>query len=113
MATDDQVAAVKLLLPSADNQTTLGVEWDDATVGTVYDLEQTVTKTVRAYWNSVLANTAMYMDVSESGSSRTLSQPWRNAWEMVQRWDRLVTEEETKNIRDVTGSIRFGRIKRT
>lgn len=112
MATDDQVAAVKLLLPSEDNQTTLGVEWDDATVSQVFDLNATVSKTVRAYWNAVLANTAMYMDVSESGSSRTLSQPWRNAWEMVQRWDRLVTEEEAKDKRDVTGSVTFGRIKR-
>lgn len=113
MATDDQVAAVKLLLPSEDNQITLGVEWDDETVGQVYDINGTVSKTVRAYWNSVLANTAMYMDISESGSSRQLTQPWRNAWEMVQRWDRIVTEEETKTIREVTGSVRFGRIKRT
>lgn len=113
MATEDEVTAVKLLLPSEDNQATLGVEWDDDVVAQVFDLESTVTKSVRAYWNSVLANTAMYMDVSESGSSRTLSQPWRNAWEMVQRWDKLVTEEETKSIREVTGSIRFGRIKRT
>lgn len=112
MATEDQVAAVKVLLPSEENQATLGVEWDDVKIGQIFDLETTVTKTVRAYWNAVLANTAMYMDVSESGSSRTLSQPWRNAWEMVQRWDRLVTEEDVKKTRDVTGSVTFGRIKR-
>lgn len=113
MASDEQLGSVILLLPSEENQATLGVVWDADTISDVFDLQGTTTKTVRAYWNSVLANTSMYMDVSESGSSRTLSQPWRNAWEMVQRWDRLVTEEEAKSIRDVTGSVTFGRIKRT
>lgn len=112
MATTAEVDAVKRLLPSDDNQVTLGVSWDDDVVSAVFDLETTTSKTVRAYWNAVLANTAMYMDVSESGSSRTLSQPWRNAWEMVQRWDRIVTEEEDKKTREVTGSVTFGRIKR-
>jgi len=99
-------------LPSESNQTALGVSWTDEQIATVFDLEGTVSKTVRAYWNSVLANTAMYMDVSESGSSRTLSQPWKNAWEMVQRWDRIVAEEALKETREVTGSVTFGRIKR-
>lgn len=112
MATPEQVAAVKLLLPSSDNQTTYGVSWDDTVIGTTFDSESTVSKTVRAYWNAVLANTAQYMDVSESGTSRTLSQPWKNAWEMVQRWDRIVSEEAAESRREVIGSVTFGRIKR-
>ena len=112
MATQEQVAAVKRLLPSEENQTALGVAWEGSTIGEVFDLELTVSKTVRAYWNAVLANTAMYMDVSESGSSRQLSQPWRNAWEMVQRWDRVVAEELEESRRSVTGSVTFGKLKR-
>lgn len=112
MATEEQVASVQRLLPSDDNQTTLGVEWDEDVVGQVFDLEGTVSKTVRAYWNAVLANTAMYMDISESGSSRQLSQPWRNAWEMVQRWDKIVADELAEERRSVTGSVTFGKFKR-
>lgn len=112
MATAEQIAEVRALLPDSSNQALYGVTWGDEQISVFFDLKGTVSKTVLAYWNAALANTAMYVDVNESGSSRSLSTVWRNVWEMVQRWDKIVADEDAKNERDVIGNITFGTLKR-
>jgi hypothetical protein len=65
------------------------------------DLDMTPNQIALAYWQSKEAKTAHLVDVSESGSSRSLSNIHSNARAMVERYQRLVNLENTSdNIED-------------
>ncbi len=106
MASTQDIALFKLHLAGVEDI------WDDTLIGTNIDALGSVSKTVRAFWSEKVNSSYRYMDISESSSSRSLSQIYRNAVEQLARWDKIVSDETLKEERETVGSIRFGDITR-
>lgn len=82
MATEETLAAVKINIP--DDADADG--WDDAYIGTLLDAGLSITKTTLAFWAARVGKYANLVDISEAGSSRSLSQLFNQAQAMHQIW---------------------------
>jgi hypothetical protein len=106
MASEQDIALFKLHLAGVEEV------WEDSQISTNIDALGSVSKAVRAFWSEKVNSSYRYMDISESSSSRSLSQIYRNAVEQLSRWDKIVSDEDAKQEQETVGSIRFGDIRR-
>lgn len=89
MATLEQIEAAKYKLPADAEE----YGWDDGRIAALIDAQVTGNAFLLAYWEKVASDTAGYVDMSESGSSRSLSQIHKNAVSMAKIYRDLVAKE--------------------
>jgi hypothetical protein len=101
------VDAVRVYLPAQADEL---YEWDEGKITAVLEVTNcSVPQTVRQFWLERVMNTAEYIDVNESGSSRTLSMVHQNAKAMLDYWDKRV---EAEGLVTARRPITFGEIDR-
>ena len=105
MATPEDIAIVKSqILEESDSY-----GFDDAAISAMLDAGLSTTKTILAVWSGISAKTSSMVDVSESGSSRSLSQIHTNAQAMADWW-KIKSDEEDRlliPVKPKTGRIAF------
>lgn len=106
MASEADVKEVKALLDGIEEP------WDEAKIGQTLDAVGSVAKTMRAFWSAKVNATYQLLDISESGSSRSMSNIYRNAMEQRTYWDGKVAEDEV-NAADPVKGARIHRITRS
>lgn len=89
MATPAEIEAVKDQLPEDAGE----YGWDDDRIGEALDSGLTGNSLLLAFWDKVSVSTADLTDMSESGSSRSLSQIHKNALGMAKLYRDLVDKE--------------------
>lgn len=92
MADANVVSQVLDLLPV--NAKVGETPWDQDRVIILLDQGNSVNKLMSRFWNAKAAESATMIDVSESGSSRSLSTIHENAVRMARYWDDRVKIEE-------------------
>jgi hypothetical protein len=102
MATTDQISQLRILIaePTADN-------YSDEVLGAAIDAAGNVKGAAADIWLGKAAQSAGLVNVSESGSSRSLSDLHKNALAMAKQ----LGAEEEESVSDATG-IRIRRITR-
>lgn len=108
MATQEDIDAFKMLLPS--NFQDYG--WDDDTIGALLDAGRSQNYMLMLYWDKVVAETAEFADMSESGSSRSLSTIHKNAVALAKVYRDLVDKEEEETEAPTARGIRSRAIVR-
>lgn len=105
MATQEEIRAVRENLPP--EATANG--WDDARISADLASGKSLAKIVQSWWRHRVANTADFVNISESGSSRSLDSVYKQAMEMLKYWDDRVAkeEEEQNNPQQGRGRIAF------
>jgi hypothetical protein len=93
MADQSKIDAIKVQLP--DNVAEFG--FTDEIIGSLIDSYNTSTKIILQGWQAVAAKTMSMVTVSESGSSRNLSDLNNNARQMVTYWQGLADKEDEAN----------------
>lgn len=93
MADEADIARVLELLP--DDSAEHG--WSATRVGTDLDNDLTANQIALAYYLKRSADTATYVDISESGSSRSLSTVHKQMVAMAELYQRLVNLEDTED----------------
>ena len=68
--------------------------WGMERITVLLDQGQSVNQILARFWNSKAAETATMIDISESGSSRSLSTVHENAVRMARYWDDRVKADE-------------------
>ena len=92
MADANVVAQILDLLPV---EAKVGSDsWDMEKVTALLDQGSTTNEVMSRFWHSKAAETAAMVDVSESGSSRSLSTIHENAMRMAKYWDDRVKADE-------------------
>lgn len=71
----------------------LAEDWSDFKIGLLLDSGMSTTAVIRQYWNFRAASTAAFVNISESGSSRSLSDVHKQALDMLKYWDARLAEE--------------------
>lgn len=111
MADESVVSEVIDLLP-ADAKVGDAI-WDAAKVESLLDAGNSVNKLMARFWNAQAAATATMIDISESGSSRSLSTIHENAVRMARYWDdRLKAEEDAETAVPIRNSAVSHRARR-
>lgn len=109
MASEADIMIVRDNIPSE----ALEEGWDDVKIGVLLDSPMTTSRVIRHWWNYRASSTASFVNVSESGSSRSLSDIHRQALEMLKYWDARIAEEEAPEPPvQSDGRIGFHRITR-
>lgn len=90
MATTEQIQLVKDGLPP--EAASLG--WTDVKIAAQIDSGLSPIKTIRSFWAFRVAQTSDFVNISESGSSRTMEDVWKHAMEMLKYWDGRVAKED-------------------
>ncbi len=85
MATPDEIAALRLLINEPDD--TNG--WTDEKLEAVIDAATSINDAARSVWVSKAGSFSTLVDVSESGSSRKLSDLQKNALAMAKYYGDL------------------------
>lgn len=92
MADANVVGQVLDLLPT---EAKIGeTAWDQERVITLLDQGNSVNQLMSRFWNAKAAETASLIDISESGSSRSLSTIHENAVRMARYWDDRVKADQ-------------------
>lgn len=88
--------------------------WDEAKIGAYLDKPLSVKRTVLAFWTSRAAQSANFVNISESGSSRDLATIHKNAVAMVDWWQKAAEVEETPTDQngETVGRIQFHKATR-
>lgn len=87
--------------------------WDGDKIADLLDQGLTVNGTMSRFWHAKAAETASMVDVSESGSSRSLSSIHENAVRMARYWDdRMKAEEDAAKEVPVRSSAVIHRARR-
>lgn len=68
--------------------------WTETKITEQLDSGNSATKTVRNFWAYRVAQTHELVNISESGSSRSMEEIWRHALAMLQYWDGRVKAED-------------------
>ena len=105
MASEDQIAALRQMINEPDD-TCEG--YDDATLGAVIDGTLTLNAAAAQIWFLKAGQAATLVNVSESGSSRNLSDIMKNA----QAMGKLYADLDAPEAADVSGPV-IQRIRRT
>lgn len=108
MATQQEIAEVKLHLPT-DAESEYG--WDDQKISDAFDASGSLNRTLRAFWNDVANKYLLHVDISESGSSRSMGVYYDRAMERVKYYDDLIAKDE-QNAQVHRQRISFGQIER-
>lgn len=96
MAEQILVEEVKDLLPEDSG-------WDDDKIKTYLDAGNSVYAVLRKFWESRAAKYHSMIDVSEHGSSRSMSRLYDNALKQAEYWDSKVAKEEEDAEEDSEG----------
>lgn len=99
MATAQDIQTVKDNLPSD----AASDGWDDAKIEGLLDGGLSTSRATRSYWANMAANTASFVSVSESGSSRDLASIHKHAMAMLKYWDDRIADEENAGGGGTTG----------
>lgn len=87
--------------------------WDEAKITVLLDSPMSTSRVIRQWWSYRASSTAAFVNVSESGSSRSLSDIHRQALEMLKYWDGRIAEEEAPEPPvQSDGRIAFHRLRR-
>lgn len=88
--------------------------WDETKVALYLDKPLSVKRTLLAFWTSRAAQSANYVNISESGSSRDLATIHKNAVAMVDYWQKAAEVEETPTDQngETVGRIMFHKATR-
>lgn len=90
MASEADIQLVKDgLSPEAEQ-----IGWNSTKIGLHLDAGNSPTRTIRDFWAFRVAQTSDFVDISESGSSRTMESIWEHAKKMLDYWDGRVTKED-------------------
>jgi hypothetical protein len=89
MATPDEIAALRGLV----NESESCGEWDDETLAAIIDESTTMNGAASVVWTRKAAASSTLVDVSESGSSRKLSDIHKNALAMAKYFGGLDEED--------------------
>lgn len=95
MATPQEIQEVRSNLPS----TAVSEGWTDQRIGDDIDAGFATEEIVRGYWTQQVAESAKYVNITESGSSRDLSAIHRQATDMMKYWDQRIKERDTGPMR--------------
>ena len=82
MATPEDIAIVKSQIPEESD----AYGFDDNAITALLDGGLSTTATISSIWSGISAKSSNMVDVSESGSSRSLSQIHTNAQAMADWW---------------------------
>lgn len=83
--------------------------WTDEKLQAMVDAETSLNRILMTYWSSRAAATAKFVNVSESGSSRSLSDVHNNALNMLKYWTGRAETEEGVSEAPVARTIAFHR----
>lgn len=110
MAEAAQIEMVKDLLPDSWEED----GWSEEKIGLYLDAEQSVNKVMALFWEGKSSKLYQLIDVSESGSSRSLSKIYDNARTLAEHYRNRAKEEREEAKADVDDSrvTTFGRITR-
>lgn len=107
VATGEQIRRIQSHLPP-DSDKDFG--WDEDRISALLLATNFSTaQTIRQFWLERVTESFGFVDVSETGSSRSLSQIYTNAKSMLDYWDKQVEAEGVVNVRR---PISFGEIER-
>lgn len=112
MADANVVGQVLDLLPT---EAKIGeTPWDQERVTVLLDQGNSVNQLMSRFWNAKAAETAAYIDVSESGSSRSLGTVHENAVRMARYWDDKVKadKDEADEAATTRGGVVLHRARR-
>lgn len=106
MATSDEIALLRAAIGEPDDSN----GWTDEKLGDLIDSLTTVNAAALNVWQSKAASFSSLVDVSESGSSRSMSQLFKNAQAMATYYGGLGdgTEDPTTVDAPVISRIRRG-----
>jgi len=90
MAEPMDVEAVKDLMPGEED------DWDDAKISDYLDAGKTVPQVLQLFWESKASKLHSMIDISESGSSRSMSRLYDNAMKLAEYWAARVAKDEEK-----------------
>lgn len=97
--------AMQLLGPDAPDN-----GWNEIRVGADLDAGLTPNAIALAWWKSRMAQTATLIDISEGGSTRSISQAWQHAQAMVTFYQQQVQLETP--VDNPRGNLRSFTMKR-
>lgn len=108
MADAGDVANVQDLLPDTADAD----GWTSEKISVYLDADRSVYEVLQTYWESKVAKLYAMIDVSESGSSRSLSQIVQNAKAQAEYWRDRVAAEDAEEDKDANSHIAFHKITR-
>ena len=109
MADPIQISEIQDLMPGGDE------DWDEAKISSYLDADKTVPECLQLFWESRASRLHTMIDISESGSSRSLSRLYDNALKLAEYWagkvekDKEAAKEEQA---DLERRISFNTINR-
>lgn len=109
MAEQADIEAVKDLMPGEED------DWDDVKIETYLDGGKSVPETMLLFWEGKASKLYTMIDISESGSSRSLSRLYDNALKLQEYWAAKIAkekEEADKQEEKEDRRLRFNRITR-
>ncbi len=87
--------------------------WDQTRITNVLDSGVSPVGAIRNFWQYRVAQTVNFVDVSESGSSRSLSTIHKNALSLLDYWDKRLKDDEAVDPEETTrGRIAFHKATR-
>lgn len=89
MADAGEVAGIAELIPDDSRE-----KWNDAKIAQMLDAGNSKAKIMVQFWNGAAANTASFVSVMESGSSRDLSSIHKQALDMAKYWQGILDAED-------------------
>ena len=107
MADQADIDIVKDLFPAEE------AIWDDEKIGRYLDAGKTGPEILQAFWEGKAASLHSMIDISESGSSRSLSRLYDNAIRLAEYWgNRVRSDKEDLEKDEDDRPTTFGRITR-
>ncbi len=90
----------------------IGEGWDDDKINGLVAEGTSLERIMMTYWSGRAAATSKYVNVSESGSSRSLSDVHKQALDMLKYWTDRANRDETQAEDPKIRPIAFRRLKR-
>jgi hypothetical protein len=90
----------------------VGEGWDDVKITGLVETGDSLARIMMTYWSGRAAAYSKFVTVSESGSTRSLSDVHKQALDMLKYWTDRANREEGIVDDPRLRSIRFGRMKR-
>jgi hypothetical protein len=106
MAEQEVIDAVRLLL----GPESVAEGWTDEKIGAMLDAGQDSEDVALGYWEFKAARTTTLVNVSESGSSRSLGDIHKNSLKMVEYYRGLKNKEDAVETRVVTSTRPIRRV---
>ena len=106
MATEAEIAIVKAGLP---NDVATEHDWDEPKLAAIIDATDSTNHALRAVWDNIANNYLLAVDISESGSSRSMGAYYDRAVAKVAYYDGLI-DKAIEAARTNRQRISFGQI---